>query len=364
MTQVETRNLGYAIAGSLAVHVLLAVSFALWIGLVSFQRLHLDRTAAPEEEPEVTLVLPEPTPVPPTPEKEAPFIRTTQNTEAAQAPAKADFISNKNTVAMAKSAPSPQGDQPLPNMQGLDFATNELANRTFRDGETRNDSAPAPPTAAKAVAPPAPPKMKTPDQPRVAKKEETRAETMMQELDAALAKQEAKPQDDTPDALKTSETREALPHMRSPEEKASPRAIPVASAATNTPRPEKDAFQPETHRGTVKGMISNVGGEDAVNAANTAEGRYRAQVWSIIEKKWHEFARARPDVVEPGKLGLHFYVNKDGKVEDFKWAFTEASPLVQEFTLRAVQEAKLPPIPKDLLPIIQRILMEPDVVIY
>jgi hypothetical protein len=255
-------------------------------------------------------------------------------------------------------------------MQGLDFATNELANRTFREGETKNDSAPTPP-AAKAVAPPAPPQMKTPDQPQVAKKDDARAETMMQELDAALAKQEAKPQDETPDALKTSETREALPHMRSPEEKASPRAIPVASAATNTPRPEKDAFQPETHRGTVKGMISNVGSEDAVNAASTAEGRYRAQVWSIIEKKWHELARARPDVVEPGKLGLHFYVNKDGKVEDFKWDFTEASPLVQEFTLRAVQEAKLPPFPKDLFPKDlapifekQRILMEPDVVIY
>src|SRR3954470_13127262 len=102
MTQAETRNLGYAIAGSLAVHVLLAVSFALWIGLASFQRLHLDRVPAPEEEPEVTLVLPEPTPVPPTPpQKEEQYIRTTQNTEAAQAPAKADFVSDKNTVASA-----------------------------------------------------------------------------------------------------------------------------------------------------------------------------------------------------------------------------------------------------------------------
>jgi hypothetical protein len=349
MTQAETRNLGYAIAGSLAVHVLLAVSFALWIGLASFQRLHLDRIPVPEEEPEVTVVLPEPTPVPPPlPEKEAQFIRTTQNTEAAQAPGKADFISNKNTVAMAKSAPSLQGDQPLPNMQGLDFATNELANRTFRDGERKNDSALSPPTPARPEAASAPPHMRSPDQPRDANQDDP--------PDAAPATKEAKPQDGPS---------EAPPIMRSPEERAAPRAIPVAASATNTPRPEKDAFQPETHRGNIKGMVSKIGGEDAVNAASTAEGRYRAEVWSIIEKKWHQLARARPDVVEPGKLGLHFYVNKDGKVEDFKWDFTEASVLVQEFTLKAILESKLPPFPKDLLSLDkQRVLMEPDVVIY
>lgn len=394
MTHAETRTVGYALAGSLAVHVLLAVGFALWIGLASFHRMQMPEPVPAEQEPEVTLVfpdLPPVEPVPVTPQKEERYIRTTQNTEAPQAPAKTDFISDKDTVAMARAAPSPDGTKPMPTMQGVDFPTMELANRTYRDGETKNDSAPAPPqaTATMATATPAPapapppsppptpppvtPQMKLPEpappQPQMAKKEDAPAETMMKELDAAMAKQEKapepKPQDQPPDMQKPEETRNALPTMRTPEEKSVPRAIPMAKTA-NTPRPEKDAFQPETHRSSVKGTISNIGNEDAVAAAATPVGRYMRQVTGAVEKKWHQFRLARADAVEPGKMGLRFYVNKNGKVEDLEFLFKESNALMEDFTIEAILKADIPPIPKDLLPILEkeRVEITYDIVIH
>jgi outer membrane biosynthesis protein TonB len=251
-------------------------------------------------------------------------------------------------------------------MQGVDYATNELANRSFRDGETKNDSAPAPPmpSAAAAVVAPSPPspatpppspQMKVPDQPQIAKKEESPAETMMRELDAALAQKD-----------KPTDAPETSPLMRSPEERSSPRAIPVAAPVVTTPRTEKDAFQPETHRAATKGTISNASNEDSVNAAGTPTGRYVRQVTSAIEKKWHQYRIARLDAVEPGKMGLRFYVNKNGKIEDLQFTFKESNPLMEDFTIEAILKAEIPPIPKDLLPILEkeRIPIEYDIVIH
>lgn len=212
--------------------------------------------------------------------------------------------------------------------------------------------------------------MKVPDQPLVAKKDESRAETMMRELDTALAAQDkpdtSRPQDAPPQERAPADSAETAPLMRSPQEKSAPRAIPVATPVANTPRQEKDAFQPETHRSATKGGISNASSEDAVNAASTPVGRYMRQVTGAIEKKWHQYRRARADAVEPGKMGLRFFVNKNGKVEDLEFTFKESTPLMEDFTIEAILKAEIPPIPRDLLPILEkeRVEINYDIVIH
>jgi outer membrane biosynthesis protein TonB len=383
MTQAETRTLGYALAGSLAVHVLLVVAFALWIGLASFHRLYLPIPIIPEE-PEVTIVFPEIPEPPPPPDN---YIRTTQNTVSPQAPTNPAFISDRNTVASAKNPATPNGDVALPTMEGVALPNNELANRNFRDGETPADT---PDTATRAAsesitlpvpvptpAEPAPlmPRMKVPEFADAPKEEAAKdgaalAEAKMKALDTSLAAQEdpsaPKIEDQPPEAQKSEGTGNALPHMRTPAEASSPRAIPVAKPAV-----AKSGFRPETLRSVTKGTISNAGAEDSANAAATPKGRYLKAVNDAIEKKWHQYYRQRRDAAEPGKIGLRFFVNKQGKVEDFEFVFAEASdgltmPLVQEFTLRAIQEAAIPPIPEDVFRDLPsgRLLMEPDVVIY
>ena len=145
-----------------------------------------------------------------------------------------------------------------------------------------------------------------------------------------------------------------------------PKAIPVAKPVMNAPKPEQDAFMPQTRTSKVKGTISNLGGADSFDAAATPSGRYMRQVTSAIEKKWHINRRMKADFVEPGKMRLHFYVNKQGKPEELKIVFAEANPVMTDFTLSSVLEAKIPPIPQDLLPILdkQRFEIEYDIVIY
>lgn len=381
MTHAETRTVTYALAGSLALHVLLALICALWFGISSLKQVSLPK---PLEEPEVTLVFPDPVPPPPVapPPPQERYIRTTQNTEAPNAPTKADFISDRNTTASAKSAPAPGGDKPLPTMTGVNYPTMELADRTFRDGQTKNDSAPSPPKPAPAPAPqppsppPAPPtapKMTPPEpQPQVAvaKKEDSPTEQMMKELDATLPKpppEKKPPEDKPPEVRKPVPVNDEPPLMRNPEESAVPRAIPAATMPeVNPPRPQKESFQPETHRAAVKGTISNLGGEDAVSAAATPVGRYMRQVTSAIEKKWHQYRLERADAVEPGKMALRFYVNKNGRVEDLEFLFKEANPLMEDFTIEAILKADIPPIPKDLLLILdkERLPMEYNIVIH
>jgi outer membrane biosynthesis protein TonB len=198
---------------------------------------------------------------------------------------------------------------------------------------------------------------------------------MMKEFDAALAEtqrtpeskpKEMPPEDKKPEEKKPDAPRETLPAMRTPDENVAPRAIPVATPVVNTPRPEKEAFQPETHRSAVRGKISNIGNEDAAAAAATPVGRYMRQVTSAIEKKWHQYRLARADAIEPGKMGLRFFVNKNGKIEDLEFLFKESNPMMEDFTIEAILKADIPPIPRDLLPILEkeRVEITYDIVIH
>ncbi len=370
MNQLETRTLRFGILGSLAVHMLLFGFAAFWIGYPALKRI-VDTAVATEKE--VTLIFPteiEMVPLPPVPavpapaplpvpkSKEEPYIRTTQNKEAAAAPTKADFISDKNTVASAKLPGTVGGDPTMPTTLGIDYQTKELANRTYKDGEIKNDSAPAmtqPPAPAMPVLP-VPELKQTPD-PVVAKKEISPTEVKMKELDELMSKEGPKvlPEEKPEDAAKVN------PVTKKPEP-----PKPAVMPLINTSKPEADAFQPETHTSKKKGGIDTIGSEDAVNAKATGMGAYRRQATGAVEKKWHALIRQKLDVVEPGNLTVRFYVNKNGKVEDARITYNRASPLLADVTLEAILMAEIPPIPKELLPVLDRERMEInyDVVIY
>jgi len=384
-----------------------------------------------QEEPTVTMIFaddievaeaeppPEEKALPKPPEKktEERYIRTTQNESSAEAPEKADFVSDRNTVATAKMAPSAEGDAAMPTTEGVSFQTQELANRDFKDGDIKEDSAPSAPPMNSAPAPPplmpepsppsspavatqpasAPvpdkPQLRSPDavpqqQPQqesaeaespkmeMAKKTDSSMEEMMQELDREIAANAAAqnpaleirralpPTAANPPATPAPAPQESMPPA--PPAPPAPRAIPMPEPIANTPNPEEDAFQPHTRTSKQKGMISNRGDMDAVNAAATPTGRYMRQVTSQIEKKWHLLRKLNQDFVEPGKLRIQFYVNKDGKTEDITILSNQANAVMTDFSLTAILKAELPPIPKDLLLILekQRVEIEYDIVIY
>jgi hypothetical protein len=395
------RELPIAIIGSLLVHVLLFALVA-WLFSASTQMAleRFQQAPPPPPPPEpVTLLFPDQIiipPAPPPPQKKEIYIRTTQSAPSADKPKSPAFISDRNTKASAKLAPDPAGTEPLPTTKGIAITMGELANRDYRDGDIKEDSAPKTPKQVAAMNPPAtPPAQPTPPAPppqltpppqtvAKAKTETTPLAQMMKEADKDLARVDMnrlplevrKPDPVTPQMKEPDTpppTAEAMPkpQMREAPPSAIPKAIPVNDeVAMNTPKPEDKAFMPFTRTSENKGTISNRGTEDAVDAEGSPKGRYIRSVTSQVEKKWHLYRVLKRDAVTFGSLKVVFYVNRKGKVEDLRIINDrESNPLLSEFTVRAIRDAEIPPMPKDVIDILpvldkQRLKIEYNVLIY
>lgn len=387
MTLTENKTLQIGIVGSVAVHVVLFLILAWVWGADAASRWLAARQQ--EAEKQVTLLFPDqviemkqpeivsPPPPPPKPIQK-PYIRTTQNVAAGNAPSKADFVSDRNTIAASRKAAAPDGDKPMPTQDGIDHTTLELANRNQRDGEIKNDTPSpansAPPQSAPAPAQPAP-QMRVPDPatPKPADVANAGPVSPMAKMMEDLDKKMAKENDDArlPLEIKRPVPRDAADTPPPVEPQQPPqvaKAIPVdPKTGRPVPKFDKDAFSPFTRTSKVKGTISSRG-EDAVNAAETPMGRYMRAVTSAVEKKWHVYRKKNADAVTFGNLKLRFFVTKRGKPEDFEVLSKPAESDVRmtDFTLRAIKDAEIPPIPSDLLPMLEkeRVEIEYDVLIY
>jgi outer membrane biosynthesis protein TonB len=152
-----------------------------------------------------------------------------------------------------------------------------------------------------------------------------------------------------------------------------PKAIPVMEAepvTRTTPNQDPNSFTPFTRVQQTKGTISNRGNQLSVDAEESPKGRYIRQVTGQVEKKWHIYRLLRRDGVTYGSLEVVFYVNKKGKVEDLRVVNDkESNPVLTGFTIQAIRDAEIPPIPADVLPSLpmndqERLKVEYNVLIY
>ena len=395
MTLARDRYFHTGLAGSFLIHAI-ALVLIVW-GFSTEAGLRLLEPAEPEvikEEPEVAMIYPEqiiPEPPAPKPPSKA-FIRTTQNEAAAVAPKNAAFQSDRNTIAASKLPSKADATLMMPTTDGKAPTTRELANRDYRDGQIKNDAAfkppatppdtrqhqPAPPPST--VMPPAPaqpamPPTPAPEPPKqvaqVTPNDATPLVKMMEEMDKSSARSE---KDRLPievrKAEKFTETAPVKPQIRAPEDvpPTIPKAVPVTDPVTQMAgKPEADAFTPFTRTGKMDGAV-NREGENAVDAEATPLGIYMRQVTGAVEKKWHLYVRLAKDSVTFGRVRFRFYVDKRGVPQDLKILSDarDADPRMRDLTLRAILDAKIPPIPEDLLPTLDdgRVKIEYEAIVY
>jgi len=392
VTHAHDRHLQTGIAGSVAIHALLLL---LLVGVLSTQPaqdfLRQEEALKPKE-PEVTLIfadqlIPEP---PPVPEKQPQYyIRTTQNEASKVKPSNAPFISDRSTTAASQKPAVAGATLPMPTLDGTAPKMGELANRDYKDGQFKNDSAIASRPQAKIPPPqqqpPPPPPPPSPPQLAVAKVTPTPLTKMMEQMDRQTADQqvgrlplEVRKADptpttppDTPAPAPESPPVAMPPQVRIPEDTPPPilKAMPVEDTPVerNTPNPEKDAFSPFTRTGKTDGSI-NQEGPDAVDAEATPLGIYMRQVQDAVGKRWHLYVRLGKDSVTFGRVRFRFYVDKKGTPQDLKILSDarDADPRMRELTLRAILDAQIPPIPADLLPTLDdgRVKIEYEAIIY
>jgi hypothetical protein len=415
VTASPDKNLRIAITGSLVVHALLFLLLA-WMFAGDAARKLWQQAVTPPKEKEVMLLFPEqliPEPVmlppaPPPPPKKEVYIRTSQNETAASAPKNAPFISDRNTTASTVKAPAPDATEPMPSMDGLKLPTKDMADRDHKDGELKDDARaktpagqvamlqPQPPTPPsppsilkpKDAAPPPPPVVPPPQNVAKAVPESTPLTKMMEEADKALASVDKNRLTIEMKKAERAEESPPMPQMKVPQtppareiaqtppetpEQRIPKAIPVMEAepiTRTTPNQAPDSFVPFTRMQQTKGTISNRGSQVSVDAEESPKGRYIRQVTGQVEKKWHIYRLLRRDGVTYGSLEIVFYVNKNGKVEDLRVVNDkESNPVLTGFTIRAIRDAEIPPIPADVLPSLpmndqERLKVEYNVLIY
>lgn len=136
-----------------------------------------------------------------------------------------------------------------------------------------------------------------------------------------------------------------------PPEKPIPKALPVAD--DELPRKPLTKMLEEEDKELAR-MDKKRPPQGAGKVA-PAVARYSKLVISQVERKWHLYLRLRPEGMNTGEIEIVFYVTKKGKVEGLKVINDKHStPVFTEITKRAIEEAEIPPIPADVIPLLPK----------
>ena len=326
----ERKRLWLAIGGSIFVHLLVAFSLA------AFGRSSAPLPPDDDKPVELTMVDLSATPPPSAPVRTNPaYVETDPSKESRDEPKEKTFESNANSKA-ASTAPA-SGDAPVPSQEGKD--------RPFLQMETQRSSlamqaAPAQPPPQPTPAPQAatPPPVQTPP-PRAS--EPPPKPTPLPEPVA------------TPDPNKFAMlTSTPPPALRDPEEAATPppEVGPTAPPIVSRPRPESpaSAYRPEKQETRMTGRITDRG-PSSVNAVGTPLGKYQKQVSDAIGSRWYYYMKSKIDLVNIGTAHLEAEVDANGKVQNLRVLSNDANEAFANVCLQSFQEAKIPPIPPELI---------------
>ena len=102
-------------------------------------------------------------------------------------------------------------------------------------------------------------------------------------------------------------------------------------------------------RRALEGTLSQ-NGEAALDVEDTPLGRYLSRVSRVIERDWQNACRTHRDLITPGFLRITFTVDARGKVLSAKPVeVRDGAAASTAFTLNSVKMARLPPIPEDII---------------
>lgn len=122
---------------------------------------------------------------------------------------------------------------------------------------------------------------------------------------------------------------------------------PDAPPAELPPVPPKPKTHAELHAEAHEQAVAKA---RALDPVMTPKARYTRQVEGVIGKLWHQYS-FRHHLTAPGRVEVTFYVTKKGVVEGLVIQDAKQSNVeLTEVSLRAVADAKLPPMPAEVYP--------------
>ncbi len=341
--------------------ILAAVAaFVLELGLLLLLALSLGVDVSPDDSPTVTdqpppkpQVLATLMPILPIPVPEVPTKLTFELVDAstpAAAPARpTPLISDQSSEAATEEESRNKDTKAMPTVTGVNQPGLDLVDQDFRDGEdpALSGGQPSPVAGPPTPNPPGPPPTPTA---QVTEKPE-KPEKPVPEVATARPDEQFLPLPSEIPRLTTKRPEDLL----QPRE---PKETPRETAEAMPPRPPpggggQSGFQKESVKRAIEGTLSQRG-KASLDVEDTPLGRYLKSVSRVIERDWQYACRTHRDLTTPGFLRVNFTISKDGKVTSVRSVDArDGGEASKWFTLNAVKGAKLPPIPPDVVEMLE-----------
>lgn len=355
--------LSFFIAMLTTLALLLAIGFLLIRTQLTAQTPTLIRPPAEQ----VVVVMAAPEPVTPVPAIEAPkppatkpsFARTTSDQSSAP-PERADFIGERDTIATSDAVPV-AGAPAMPSQAGREPRRPgeiETTESKVQDGALEHDR------IAQNAAKPTPPQPSTltpEDRPNEKTEREAPAPTdaIKPSPVPAPEKSKAMASADAPglpgdQIVERPPAEDIAPKPRIADEAARDMKEKAEMAKAELPKPTPPAkpddpgFRGNQTKTKLSGSITRKG-RSALNVANTPMGRYHSALSRAVEAEWHKNCTKYRDFITPGILTVRFVIAPDSSVRTISVVeMIDAGEVQKGFTLSAIRQAKIPPIPSDL----------------
>jgi hypothetical protein len=277
------------------------------------------------------------------------FARTSDEQQASEPVKNAPFIGERSTRAASDRAPTPSAPA-QPSQKGIkprDANDIETTQSQYQDGElTQPNKARESQEASKSNTKPSASERenKTSSPPSKSAPQRSGLVQGPNPVDVGVSTEELK-KPIAPDA-RPQEAAEPQAEASKPEPVAEEKPKEISP---RPPEPKKDKeFRGNQRKTAMVGSISR-GGPSALDVADTPLGRYQATISRAVEIEWQRNCVRHRDFITPGFLTVRFFVETSGKVRSVQFVGDMETGEVQKgFTLNAIRDADIPPMPKAL----------------
>lgn len=330
----------WAIGAAVGIHVILLICLATVIPLIPEARVYV-----PPKPMKLSIERPpqEPDALSPEEKKKREYLTTNPDQEAAKPPDDPAFESDKDTLA-ASEKPGEEGKPPLPSQDGRELAFFNFDTKPYVEGEKASNIAskpnPAPAPTPAPVAAPAPSSNPPRPQPNLAV---VTPKPVVSTKDIAMLEPQPTPPKPPDETQQPPEVQSRPP---------SPNATRPADPSVASPGKQTlPGYQPQTEQTKMVGGITNRG-RNSASAIGTPLGRYQKLVNDAVGSRWYYYSNKRMDLVAIGNVQIHFVVTHEGRVEGLRVISNTSNETVASFSIQAIVEARIPPMPPDVAAVI------------
>lgn len=121
-------------------------------------------------------------------------------------------------------------------------------------------------------------------------------------------------------------------------------------------QPERQSVPPTAYRQQqritrMEGNVNNRG-RSSVAALGTPSGRFQKAVSDAVGSRWYRYVAEHTDLMNIGTVQIRFNVFPDGRVKGAKVISNSSTESLASFSLQAVMDAQIPPMPEELVSLV------------